>query len=140
MLMPNVIAATDYRAQRVQIQTSLVEDINPPGSPAGVGFRLEASGPPYNEQIKEGAVASYVTVGPWVLIGVPTDYEVRYSGSGASLTGSPINVWLDFSETRFWQLTVSGALGVFTGTIELRQASDSFLLLSQPLTLRADNR
>ncbi len=122
----------------MQIQTAQVEDVNPSGlGPASVGFKLTTTG---NEQTRSGSSAPYVTVGPFVLQGVPTDYEVRYDGTGATLGGDPLNTWLDFSADREWTLTVSGALGIFNGTIELRRASDGFLLLSQSLQLRADNR
>ncbi len=138
MLMPNVIAATNYQLQRVQIQTTQVENVNPSGfGPASVGFKLTATG---DEQTRKGLSAPYVTVGPFVLQGVPTDYEVRYDGTGATLGGDPLNTWLDFSTDREWTLLANQALEVFNGTIELRRASDGYLLLSQSLQLRADNR
>ena len=135
MLMPNVIVAAASRD--VQIQTSLVEDIVFSGF-AVVGFRLEASGPPYNEQTQEGDGAPYVTVGPWVLAGVPTDYEVNYSGTGVTPSGSPVNTWIDFSLSREWRLTANLVIEEFTGTISIRRAVGGAIVLQQPLTLLAD--
>lgn len=135
MLMPNCIAATEA-LELVQIQTSLVEDIVLGGF-AKVGFKLEASGPPYNEQTVVG-LGSYITVGPWILIGVPNDYEVNFTGSGTTPDGAPVNTWLDFSLSRQWELTANLVEETFTGTISLRRAVGGQVLLTQPLTLHAD--
>lgn len=72
------------------------------------------------------------------------DYEIRAtivlsSGSGGTLTGSPVNTWLNMGQTRSWGSTSSALSGEFANasaglvrhyTFQIRRASDQVVVAS----------
>lgn len=121
--------------RRVSISSQSVSHIPPTGA-AIAGYRLNASG---IAETREGA--SYTTVGSWIALGTPSDYECMATLlSGTSPSGSSVGSWLPLSASREWSLTQSSS-GIKSCSlqVEIRRASTLVVLASEQINLEADH-
>lgn len=75
----------------------------------------------------------------WLLIGQASEYEIRVQGSGNTPVGDALDTWLSLGVTRSWELSgVPITIKSFSGTYEIRRASDQLVLGGNSFNLTAE--
>lgn len=102
-------------------------------------FRLLSTG---QAQASTSNPENFFHVANWLLIGIGSDYDVRWNASGdtGALSGSAINTWLNLGASRNWAVIDTSSVGpalVVTGNLEIRDASTLAVLDTKTLTLSA---
>jgi hypothetical protein len=88
------------------------------------------------ETVENGSVTN---IGDWIDPKVNMAlYEVRVTPTSGTLSSGNVNVWEALTSTRSWGV-VQAAVGskVFTGTVEVRRASDSVVVATTTMSLTA---
>lgn len=74
-----------------------------------------------------------------VELGDPTDLEVFVTGTGDTLTGDPVDTWINLGDAPAFTLAIaSPASGSFSGTYAIRDANTLVQLGSASFTLVSD--
>lgn len=104
--------------------------------PCSAAFQYGAAGTVWT--IENGGAP--VNAGTWLLVGANTDFEIRLTGTGDTLTGSTLNTWHLGNTGPGWTLSEpGGGTKSFNGTIDIRRTSDQVIVDSASVSLLAQS-
>lgn len=106
---------------------------------ASAGFRLASTGDILGAETSNISPSFLIDEGDWLVSGAASDYEVRATLDSGALTSGTTGSWLALSTTRTWYCA-QGGIGTKTAdlTIEIRRASDSVVIATATVSLRAE--
>ena len=99
------------------------------------GIRLNSSG---IVEISE-TTASWTAADTWLLVGLNSDFECRWTTDTGTLTSGTEATWEALSSTRTWTKQKTGGVGSVsvTGTLEIRRASDGVVVATAAVSITA---
>ncbi len=106
------------------------------GGTRTVGVRADSDGDIYE---RASNASSFISKETWIGACANTEYQVRLNkDSGTTPTGAAIDAWLALSTDRQWELSTTGVLKVFAGTLQIRRTSDNKILATVDVDMVVD--
>lgn len=126
-----------YGPAAVALTDHLVEDEQTAPTDSEVRFRLNSSGVAQSYTTTD---AAYTDIsGEWLASGLNSDFESRATLLTGTLTSGTTGTWQVLSTSREWTVAFTGANGnkECSFTLEIRRVSDSVVVATATITLRA---
>ena len=116
MFIPSGVAAAAVDATDLRTELVGASLTDGSGGAEEVAYRLLSTG---EEQTSEEG-AAFSTIGTWLVVGEPAQFQARFNATGDETTPDVIGVWHDLDVTVEFGL-VDGVARNTVGTIEIRE-------------------